>query len=101
MAIQEETMLTPRESIILEHDTEEQRLAREHAVRMKQLELELAREKHAADIELKKLEAKWSSWLRIPITIVKLPIYLILSFGYLLDSIRGNEPSRDYWKLLN
>lgn len=100
MAIQEETMLTPRESVLLEHDTEEQRLAREHAVRIKQLELELAREKYKADIELKRLEAKWSSWLRIPIIIIELPVLLILAVGYIVDSIRGLEPSKDFWKLL-
>lgn len=101
MAIQEDTMLTPKESIILEHETEEARLAREHAVRMKQLDLELAREKYKAEIELKKLEAKWSSWLRIPLVIIKLPVYLLLGLGYLLDAIRGNEPPKDYWKLLS
>lgn len=101
MAIQEDTMLTPRESIILEHETEEQRLAREHAVRMKELDVELAKTNHAANIELKKLEAKWSSWLKLPALIIKLPVLILLSFGYWLDSVRGSEPSKDFWKLFN
>ena len=101
MSIQEDVMLTPKESILIEHQTEETRLAREHAVRMKELDLELAREKYAAEIELKKLEAKWNSWLRIPLVIIKLPVYILLSFGYWFDSIRGSEPSKDFWKLFN
>lgn len=101
MAFQEQNLLTPRESVILEHETEEKRLAREHAVRIKELELALAREEYQARIELKKLEAKWSSLLKIPATIIKLPVYLLLTLGYLLDALRGNEPSKDFWKLLN
>lgn len=100
MAIREETMLTPRESMLLEHDTEEARLSREHAIRLKTLELELAREKYKAEIELKKLEARWSSWLSIPLVIIKLPVYLLLAVGYIFDSIRGYEPAKDFWKLL-
>ena len=101
MAIQEQNLLTPRESVIMEHESEQARQAREHAVRMKELDLELAREKYRAEVELKKLEAKWSSWLRVPLVIIKLPVYLILAFGYIFDSLRGNEPSKDYWKLLS
>lgn len=99
--VDENIQLSPRESMLMEHDTEERRLGREHAVRIKELELELARENHRANIELKKLEAKWSSWLKIPVLIIKLPVLILLSFGYWLDSIRGSEPSKDFWKLFN
>lgn len=98
--LDENTQLSPREHMLMEHETEETRLAREHAVRMKGLEIELAREEYKARVELKKLEAKWSSWLSIPLTVIKLPIYIVLAFGYLFDSARGNEPSKDYWKHL-
>lgn len=98
--LDENVQLSPRESVLMEHESEETRLAREHAVRMKELDLELAREKYRAEIALKQLEAKWSSWLRIPLTIIKLPAYILLAIGYLLDALRGNEPSKDFWKLL-
>jgi hypothetical protein len=98
--VDENIQLSPRESVLMEHESEQAKLAREHAVRMKELEIQLAKDKYTAEIELKKLEARWSSWLRLPSTVIKLPVYIILAFGYLLDSVRGNEPSKDFWKLL-
>lgn len=98
--VDENIQLSPRESVLMEHESEQTRLAREHSIKMKELEIELARENHKATLELKKLEAKWSSWLRIPLVIIKLPVYLILAVGYSFDALRGNEPSKEFWKLL-
>lgn len=101
MSITENDTLTPREHMMLEAEKDEARLAREHAVTMKQLELALAKEKYQASIELKRLEAKWSSWLRIPIIIIKLPISLVLAVGYIFAVFRKQEPSKSFWSTLS
>jgi hypothetical protein len=101
MAITENDQLTPKEHLLLEAEKEEARLSREHAITIKQLDLALAKEKYQAQIELKKLEAKWGSWLRIPIIIIKLPISLVLAFGYIFAVLRKHEPSKSFWSLLS
>lgn len=101
MPIVENEQLTPREHLLLEHEKDEHRLSREHAVRMKELEIQLARDKYQAQIELKRLEAKWSSLLRLPVIILKLPLHIVLALGYLLSVIRKQEPSKSFWTLLS
>lgn len=101
MSIQESNTLTPREHMLMENSNEQDRLMREHAVTMKQLELALAKERYQAQIELKRLEAKWSSWLRIPSLIIKLPILFILSIGYIFAVLRKQEPSKSFWSYLS
>lgn len=96
----ENTELSPREYILMENETEQTRLAREHAVTLKQLEIELQRDKNNATIELKRLEAKWASWLRIPLLILKLPVMLPLSFSYIFYILRGIDPPKDFWAFL-
>lgn len=101
MPIVENDQLTPREHLLMQAEQEENKLAREHAVTLKQLELQIIREKNQAEIELKRLEAKWRSWLRIPIVIIKLPISLILAVGYLLAVATKQEPSKRFWSAIS
>lgn len=82
--------MTPREHLEHEWYAEEARLTREYGLNMKRLELE----------EMK-LEAKWNTWLKIPITIIKLPVYTILALGIIVAYVRKHEPSENFWKLLN
>lgn len=89
MTVVTTTELSPREHILLEHEKEEGRLAREHALNMKRL-----------DIEAQKLEAQWSSWLKIPLTIIKLPVYILFGIGYICNVLTKQEPSENFWKLL-
>lgn len=85
--------LSPREYILLENDRDEARLVREYNAHLKELELDVLREKNTGDVALAQLQAKWSSWLQIPITIVRLPVYILLSIAVILLSIRNREPS--------
>lgn len=64
--IENSSQFTPRESILMEYEREESKLAREFALAMKDKE-----------IALSTLEIKWSSWLRIPLTIIRLPLVAI------------------------
>lgn len=100
MPIQENEQLTPREHIIMENERDEARLIREHAITIKQLEWSIKREENQAKIELKKLEAKWSSLLRIPTLIIKLPIMVVLSFGYIVAVFRKQEPTKSFWSYM-
>lgn len=93
--------LTPREHLMLQAEQEEARLAREHAVTMKNLELALAREDHQAEIRLKELEAKWATWLKIPKLIVLLPVLIPLGLAYVICPITGYQPQKRFWDLLS
>lgn len=101
MPLREEYEVTPRELWVVEQEREENRLAREHAVQIKSLELNLAREDHSAEIKLKELESKWSSWLRIPITIIKLPLLILLGFAYVCSMFTKKEMPKRFWDLLS
>lgn len=45
---------------------------------MWELQASHAKEMKLLDIELQKLEAKWASWLKIPVVIITLPIRVLL-----------------------
>lgn len=81
--------ISPREWAEWNHDKEVWEAQAAHQVHLKQLELDLAR-----------LEAKWSSWLRIPVTIIKLPILLVMSLAYCLSIGFGRELPEDFWRFM-
>lgn len=81
--------LTPREAETMRYEEEQEKRQMEYGAAMKD-----------KDIELQKLESKWSAWLRIPITIIKMPFLIILALAYVVHAVRGIEPSDNYWNLL-
>lgn len=83
------SQLTPRESYMLEYEKEQEKRQMEYGAAMRD-----------KDIELAKMEAKWSAWLRLPTIIIKLPLLLILGIAYIVHAIRGIEPSDNFWNLL-
>lgn len=87
--IQKHDQVTPRETLLHEWQKEEFTLQSEHATNMKKLE-----------IEHLKLESKLSAWYKIPITILKLPLYVLLGVGYVIHAIRKSEPSDKFWEFL-
>lgn len=100
MPFQDNVELTPKEYTLMETEKEENRLNREHLVTMKRLEIQLEMTRNEGDIKLRTLEAKWSSWLSIPKTIIKLPLYLILGVGYCIHAIRKQKPTAEFWKFI-
>lgn len=100
MPVLQNEQITARESVEHEWYEEEQRRMREHVVTLKQLELQIKREDNQAKIELRKLEAKWSSLLRLPSLLIRLPILFILSIAYIFAVLRKQEPSKDFWAYL-
>ena len=81
--------VTPREFSTWQHERQMFELEAEHRQKMKDKELELA-----------KLEAKWSSWLAIPKTIIMVPILLIFGLAYIVSIITKKEVPEAYWDFL-
>lgn len=100
MPILDNNELSPREHILMENERDEARLTREYAITIKRLELEVKRADNDGKIKLKELESKWSSWLKIPITIIRLPLYIIMGIAYCIAMIRKYEPSKNFWELM-
>lgn len=99
--IVENAQLSPREQVLMEAEKEENRLSREHAIQLKQLELQLAREENASQIELKKLEAKWASWLKLPSLIIRIPLFILLGVAYIFAVCFKYQPQKRFWDLLS
>lgn len=76
-------VLTPRETMMMDYDKEILQINIAHAEKMKQYEL------------------KWSNILRIPVIIVKMPLYLILGVAYCIACARKLEPSKSFWDFIN
>lgn len=101
MAIEQNAQISPRESVEHQWSLDEWDRQAQHAITMKNLEIELAREQHQAEIELKKLESKWASWLKIPLLIIKLPVFILFGFAYIVCAFTGYQPVKRFWDLLN
>ncbi len=83
----------------MEKEAEENRLSREHATRMKQLDIQLKKtelqlrqaeairsRKHQQNMKeieyaIRYQETRWRALLKIPLYIIKLPIYTIIAIG--------------------
>lgn len=100
MPIYDNVELTPKDHMLMEYQKDEAANAREHAIVMKKLELELAREKYAGEIALKTLEAKWSSWLRLPSMVIKFPLYPLMGIAYIVHVITHKEPPKKFWDFI-
>lgn len=81
--------LTPAESTRHGWMMEENALARQHDIKTREMELAVLKEQH-----------RWGYLLNIPVTIIKLPLYLILGLGFIVAMARGVEPSESFWDLL-
>lgn len=81
--------LTPREYAEQEHEKTMFDKQAEYNIEIKKLELEAT-----------KLEAKFSSWLKIPITIIKLPLLIILGISYCIAVAKNKELSENFWDYL-
>lgn len=100
------------------YEVEAFKMQAEHAEKIKQMELDAklaeikgrlesakaSRESQErikdAELELARLEARWLSWLRIPVTVVKLPVYVVLGVAYCIAVARKHEPSDKFWQFL-
>lgn len=81
--------ITPAESTRRRWDEEDSRLAREYDITIRKLELQVIKEQQKLD-----------SWFKIPITIIKLPMYIVLGVGFIAAMIRKHDPGAEFWNLL-
>lgn len=53
------------------------------------------------EIEVMKLEAKWSAWIKLPLLLITLPVRLLLVIPLSIYAAKGKEVPAEYWKLLS
>lgn len=53
------------------------------------------------EIALATLEAKWSSWLRIPLFVIMLPVRILFAIGYCIAVARKVELSDRFWNFMS
>jgi hypothetical protein len=81
--------LTPRERAELDWEKESARMQMEYAEKVQQLEL-----------EVRKLEVKWTQLFRLPLAILTLPIKLIMALAIPIAAITKHDLSDKFWELL-
>lgn len=79
--------LSPREWAEYNNSKEMWELQAAHSKEMKLL-----------DIEVQKLEAKWSSWMKIPITIITLPVRILFVIPLSIYAATKQEVPEQLWK---
>lgn len=53
------------------------------------------------DIQVQRLEAQWSAWLRLPFAIILLPVKFIMAFAIPISVITKKELPKEYWEFLH
>lgn len=53
-----------------------------------------------AELDIARLDAKLNNLYKIPLSIVRLPLYIVLGIAYCIAVARDHEPSADFWRLL-
>lgn len=80
--------MTAREREEFDQEREMFNLQSVHTLKAKDLDLKLA-----------KTELKWQQIYRIPTLIIKLPVLIILSIGFIAAMARGKDPGDKFWDL--
>lgn len=52
------------------------------------------------EIALATLEAKWNSWLRIPLFVIMLPVRILFAIGYCIAVARKFELGDNFWSFM-
>jgi len=86
MAIQVTDKLTPREYEQHNQRKEMFEMEAQHQIMMQQL-----------DIEVRKIEARWTSLLRLPVIIITLPVRFVVAIAYVVAVARKFELGDNFW----
>lgn len=81
--------LTPREYELHNQRKEMFEMQAQHELAVKERELEVMR-----------LEAKWGSWMKLPIMILMLPIRVVLAIAFIPSVFVKKELPDEYWHML-
>lgn len=89
MAITQRDQLSPREYEEFNQRKEMFEMQAQHELAVKDKEIALAT-----------LEAKWSSWLRIPLFIIMLPVRFLFGIAYIVAVSRKFELGDRFWSFM-
>jgi hypothetical protein len=82
-------VLTPKERAELDWEKEATHLQVEYAERVKEM-----------DLEVRKLEARWSTLFRLPQMILLLPVKLVMAFAIPISVITKKELPKEFWEFI-
>lgn len=81
--------LTPREYEEFNQRKEYFELQAEHELKVKNLELEVM-----------KLEAKWSSWMKLPVMVLMLPVRILFGIAFICSVFVKKDLPAEYWRVI-
>lgn len=81
--------LTPRERAELDWEKEAAHLQVAYAEKAKEM-----------DIQLKRLEARWTQLWKLPMAIVWLPIRFVMAFAIPISVITKKELPKEFWEFM-
>ena len=81
--------LTPRERAELDWEKEAAIMQKDYGERLAEMEL-----------EVKKLEVKWTQVFRIPEAIILLPVKLLMALAITVSVITKKDLPPDYWRFM-
>lgn len=110
--------ISPRDKLLLDADRDENERNRQHALRLKELEvgakkleLQLRQqdrirfERHQnrmalIESDIRRYEASWTNILRLPVTLVKLPVYILFGVAYCISILTKQELPQNFWDFM-
>lgn len=81
--------LTPRERAELDWEKEAAKMQVEYAEKIKQM-----------DLEVRKIEAKWTQLFRLPMALLWLPIRFVMAFAIPISAITKKELPDAFWSFM-
>jgi hypothetical protein len=81
--------MTPREREEFKQEKEAAQMQIDYQLQAKQLDLEVA-----------KIEARWSVLLKIPIIIVRLPILILFGIALIISVITKKDLPKEFWDFI-
>lgn len=119
MPIVQSDVITAREKILLDADRDENERNRQYQLNLKKTEVEAKKlelqlrqqdrirfERHqqkmaTTELEIRRYEASWTNILRLPITIVKLPVYVLFGIAYIISILTKQELNDKFWSFID
>lgn len=86
--------------ITLDEVTPRDRQEHEWQVEILDKQLDHQRQMQELTNELAEIETRITAWFRVPILLVKLPVFLIMAIAYCIMAIRGDEADDKFWEYL-
>lgn len=78
--------LTPREREEFEQEKEVIKMQSDHTLAVKQL-----------DVEVAKIEARWTILLKLPLYLILLPVRILFAFAYIIAVATKQELPKEFW----